>query len=945
MIAPVIQAHFRLDEAQQQVVGHLDGPLVVIAGPGSGKTRCLIARTLNLLVLERTRPERILLCTFTERATREMQDRLLEGARRVGYRGGISRVQVSTIHGLSLELLRRMAPLSRLHRVPRTLDDISRRLFLERHFQEIAGPEQEGRFLGRWQTRNAALEALEDFFDRIADELIDPDALAQSGDPFFVALSGAYQRYRDLLERTGRIDFAHQQRLALELLEEMPEVRFFDYIMVDEYQDTNHIQEQLLLRLAGRGGNLCVVGDEDQSLYRFRGATPTGFLTLPERLERPRLVRLERNYRSHPMIIAAYDNWMASADWRGPDGRLFRYGKRIEPATDDWESFPALVRLFSEDADQEAERIAELVVALHRAGKIQDWSEVAVLLPSVRRRWSSRLIAALEKRGVPVWCPRSRTLMEHEEIRLAVGVLVLLLDAVPRAEEGMHLRKLQEYVLTGVDGVVAWARQQSELGTWIKTKRQQIERRGRFRPTELFYELLGAIPFRRWYYHEERARRLALFSRLLSAFEEEFSWHAVPLDKKDLFLRDFLGRFLRRLVDAGVNEVEPEEEAIPSGRLPILTIHQAKGLEFPVVIVGGLSRGSFRRKRAEDVLQPFYRRQVVEPIERMAEWEQMRLYYVAFSRAQQLLVLSATGRVSELFRSIWEQAQPLEQARAALFAARRFVRRPMRWPRQRLRFVEDVLGYAACPRRYQAFGYLGFMSMEEPQMIFGTLLHRVLETINRYGLYAPLNGVSIEQVAASLEQIVMREAEHLSRESGWYFDQKTLRRIEEQARRYCQQAQAWFSRIEAVEMPLTLEVDGCVLVGSCDLLVGEEDGRLTLFDFKTSTHQQHLSNVLDLYWCQLAIYAHLVEQELSRPVSRLVLYWTAVEDPEAALQERLFDEALHREAVLQLRRYLDGIRARRFRIEQAPPPVLCNNCSMRWLCRSENIKPVARRSW
>lgn len=934
-----------MDEAQQQVVGHLEGPLVVIAGPGSGKTRCLIARTLNLLVLGRTQPERILLCTFTERATREMQDRLLEGARRIGYRGEISRVQVSTIHGLSLELLRRLAPLSRLHRVPRTLDDISRRLFLERHFQEIVGPEIDGRYLGRWQTRSATLEALEDFFDRIADELIEAGDLIASGNPFFAALGEAYQRYRALLERTGRIDFAHQQRLALELLEEMPQVRFFDYIMVDEYQDTNFIQEQLLLRLAGTGGNLCVVGDEDQSLYRFRGATPTGLLSLPERLERPRLVRLERNYRSHPAIISAYDGWMGSADWRGPDGRLFRYGKRIRPATDDWEPIPALVRLYTEDAQQEAERIAELVVELHRAGKIQDWSEVAVLLPSVRRRWSGPLIAALRARGVPVWCPRSRTAMECEEIRVVIGVLVLLLDAVPhqQGDEGTYLRKLKDYVLEAVGKAVEWTHELPDLGTWIRARRQKIEQERRFRPTTLFYEMLGTSPFRHWYYDEGRARRLALFSRLLCAFEDEFGWHIVSCSKKDLFLRDFLGRFLGRLIDAGLSELEPEEEAIPSGRLPILTIHQAKGLEFPVVIVGGLSLRPFRQERAEDALQPFYRREVVEPVERVGEWEWMRLYYVAFSRAQQLLLLSAAGRVREMFRSIWERAEDWERARAAVLGARCFVRRSMRWPRQRLRFVEDVLGYVACRRRYQAFGYLGFMQVEEPQMVFGTLLHRVFETINRYGLYASESGVSIEQVVAELDQIVSREAEHLARESGWRFDQRVEQRIKEQALRYCRQARSWFSRIEAVEMPLILELDGCVLLGSCDLLVGEEDGTLTLFDFKTSTHQQHLADVLDLYWCQLAVYAHLVQRELGRSVSRLVLYWTAVEDPAQAFEERPFDEALHQQAVLALRRYLDGIRARQFRIEQPPSQTLCNNCSMRWLCRSENIRPVARR--
>ena len=938
MIAPAVLEHFKLDENQQRVVGHLDGPLVVVAGPGSGKTHCLVARTLNLLLLERARPERILLCTFTERATREMQDRLVEGARRVGYCGEISKVQVSTIHALSLELLRRLAPHTWLHRLPRTLDDIARRFFLERHFEKIVGARVEGRFLGRWETRSVALRELEDFFDRIADELIDEAALLQHEDAFFRALGSAYRRYRELLEQTGRIDFAHQQRLALELLEQLPAEHFFDYIMVDEYQDTNYIQEQLLLRLAGARQNLCVVGDEDQSLYRFRGATPVGFLSLPERLEGVRLVRLERNYRSHPEIIAAYDRWMQSCDWRGPDGRLFRYGKRMQPACPEaWEQVPALLRLEASDAAAEAEQIADLVETLHRCGKIRDWSEVAILLPSVRRRWSRPIIEALRQKQIPVWCPRARSFLEREETLTALGVLILLLDAVPAesGEEGAYLRKLRAYVLEAVDQALAWTQEDRELRLWIQSQRRRLEQKQRFRLSQLFYELLGLMPFRRWYHVEEKARRLALFSRLLCAFESEFGWHSIVLSKKDLFLKDFLERFLGRLVAIGVNEAEPEEETIPAGKVPVLTIHQAKGLEFPVVIVGGLSLRSPYQHSASEMLRPFYRRRVVEPLERLAEWDRRRLFYVAFSRAQQLLVLSASGRIQEAFLPIWEQARPWSQARARLLQARRFARKSARPVRLRLRFVEDVLGYAACPRRYQAFGYLGFEMIEEHQMVFGQLVHRVLESINRRGLSGQ---ATIEEVIADLDGLIAREADRLAGEQGWRFNQRVLQQVREQALRYCEQARAWFSRIEAVEMPLTLELDTCVLTGSCDLLVREDTDALVLFDFKTSTHLYHSPEVLHLYWHQLAVYAHLVMQELKRPVSRLVLYWTAEEDPRRMFQERTFDRALHQAAMLQLQRYLDGIRVRRFRIERTPSRSLCRNCSMRWLCRQEGIR-------
>src|SRR2546430_7798512 len=133
---------------------------------------------------------------------------------------------------------------------------------------------------------------------------------------------------------TTRLDFAHQQRLAYALLLDPHTAatitRGVKYVMVDEYQDANFIQEQLLLKLTEQTGNLCVVGDEDQSLYRFRGATVRNILEFPKHFPSCPLVRLTINYRSHRKIVETYDRWMASADWSNPSGTSFRFDKKIE---------------------------------------------------------------------------------------------------------------------------------------------------------------------------------------------------------------------------------------------------------------------------------------------------------------------------------------------------------------------------------------------------------------------------------------------------------------------------------------------------------------------------------------------------------------------------------------------------------------------------------------
>jgi DNA helicase-2/ATP-dependent DNA helicase PcrA len=160
--------------------------------------------------------------------------------------------------------------------------------------------------------------------------------MAESSVHFFARCG--FRAYQTALYENNRVDFAHLQRIAYDLLENdalrddlTKDIR---YVLVDEYQDTNAIQEQLLFKLTERSGNLCVVGDEDQSLYRFRGATVRNILEFPQRFPNCPIIKLTLNYRSHPDIIERYDHWMASIDWSNPDGASFRYNKSIKPAPD-----------------------------------------------------------------------------------------------------------------------------------------------------------------------------------------------------------------------------------------------------------------------------------------------------------------------------------------------------------------------------------------------------------------------------------------------------------------------------------------------------------------------------------------------------------------------------------------------------------------------------------
>jgi DNA helicase II / ATP-dependent DNA helicase PcrA len=357
----------RDNAAQMRSVGHSEGPLLIVAGPGSGKTQVLVWRTLNLLLTGKAEPAEILVCTFTEKAAYELRDRISLDARKVGYLGDLSDLLVGTIHGICNRFLLKYRHRTRLLAGYDTLDDLTQELFLNDHFAEVFGdPDEDGRFLGRWSTKWGAIENLVPYLNKIAEELVDPDSLAGSSNAFAAAVGKAYLAYREQLHAENAIDFAHLQTEFLRLLE-MPDIGGaiagrIKYAMVDEYQDTNYVQEELVLRLAQPQLNVAVVGDEDQALYRFRGATVRNILEFPTRFETCARETLSINYRSHDRIIRAYDRWMASADWTNPNGPEFRFPKIIKPEPGaPYPAYPAVFSIYGTSEKDEGERFADLV--------------------------------------------------------------------------------------------------------------------------------------------------------------------------------------------------------------------------------------------------------------------------------------------------------------------------------------------------------------------------------------------------------------------------------------------------------------------------------------------------------------------------------------------------------------------------------------------------------
>ena len=946
-VAPAILKHYpELTGSQRAVVGHLDGPLLVIAGPGSGKTHGIVLRALNLLLLEKAEPGEIVLCTFTGKAAFEMRDRLAAAARKVGYAGDLSELTVSTIHGFCNRVLTRHRHRTALGHNYQTLDELTQLLFLFEHFDEIVGPPEDGLFLNRWRARWTAIKGARGYFDKITEELVDPCRLVASRDPFLSGIGSACQRYEQALLNTNRVDFAHLQRFVYDMLDDPANAGTVSpgsrprYLLVDEYQDTNHIQEQLLLKLAGADRNLCVVGDEDQSLYRFRGATVRNILEFPRRVAGCTTIKLTTNYRSHRAIVGRYDRWMASADWSGREGGSFRHDKTIAADPKGTHpDYPAVIGIWGRNRGDEAGRFADLVAFLKENGVIADYHQVALLLHSVREDHSGPYLAALDAKGIPAFCPRSRSFFEMTEIRYLVACYAVLFGwhGSGRGEVGGAVAELAGYV---DDALIRLGRSFASphplaraLQRW--TGEIAALREGEaldLRPADYFYRLLALEPFRSAVRDENTARNLAIFSHLLNVFQTYYHYPVVTHGNREYLRFHFFASFLRLLHDGGINEYEDPDRPFPRGHVQVMTIHQAKGLEFPVVVVGSLSTQLASPKRIDRDLGPFYGRPPFEPESRITLFDRMRLHYVAFSRPQKVLVLTAHEQPKAHFAPIWQGLPQWPYVRKELLAAQRFEPHERLPVKKTYSFTGDLKIYETCPRQYQFFREYDFTPSRSAVIFFGLLVHQSIEEVHRIALDGRLHTLDEPRIRELFERTFrflclsdVRPIGDRAKESAFT-----------QVVNYFRQNREEMHRIIETEVDVSLEKDDYILAGKVDLLLGG-DGKLELLDFKTSPRPRHSPALIAAYERQLCTYAHILERRHGRHVDRLLLYWTS----EARKEDALMALPYRPERVDEAGRHFDAtvgrIRAGEFSVTTPPEAAICRECDLRTLCRAEGV--------
>ena len=966
-----------LTARQRKAVTHGEGPLLIVAGAGTGKTTVITRRIAWLIAEKRAKPSEILALTFTDRAAFEMTERV---DRLVPY--GHNDAQISTFHAFGDRLLREHALEAGLSDRSSVLSRAEQIILLREHL--FALPLDRYRPLGD-PTR--FLSALVTLISRLRDEDVTPEAyLAAAGrlaDASTAApedtaladraanqleLANTYAAYERLMRTTDRIDFGDQVGLALQLLRDHPEVLAaerarYRYILVDEFQDTNHAQWETVKLLAVEHGNVTVVGDDDQSIYRFRGAALGNILGFREAYPQATSVVLVDNYRSRQAILDASHRLIRHNDpdrleaREGLDKRLRARTKFARPQP---QAGPIDLVGFTTGSD-EADAIADRVRASMRAGRRA--GDHAILVRG--NRDADLYLRALNMARIPWRFSGTAGLYRQPEVR----VLISFLRAVADPDDSISLYDLatsEIFGLSPADVTVALnraRRRRSSLAVALGEAVQHPEDSPfSLRAVEVVQRLLGSLDAHRAMSTERSCGELLYHFISSSGWLTRLGHEARETGEERLanvarffeivrrqggLLRDdrlpFLVAQLDTLIETGDDpstaDVEPDE----GDAVHVLTYHKAKGLEFGVVFLVGLVADRFPGRERRDALElpDELRRDPLTTGEDQHVAEERRLFYVGMTRAKEELVLSWAqdygGRRSRAVSQFVTEALDLPPATPADVVRPGVLEqlarhagsprdhapvapRPAIGDKPLFLSYGQVHDYLECPAKYRYGHVVRIPTPVSHQMVYGRALHAAAQAYHRRQMAG--HSMSLEELHAALDA-AWESVGFLTREH------EEARRAAAHAaiERFHAEQERDPARPTAIEQDFTVAFGRDRIRGRYDRVDRDEAGRVVITDYKSSdVRDLPTANRRARESLQLGIYALAHEAQHGALPDELALHFleSGVVGRVAPSEKRL--TKVHD----QLTTAAEGIRAGRF--GATPSAMSCGYCPFREIC-------------
>lgn len=955
-----------LNAEQREAVTFGEGPLMVVAGAGTGKTRVITHRVAHLIATKKARPEEILALTFTDKAAAEMEERV-----DVLVPYGFANVWIGTFHSFGDSLLRQYALELGLTPDFQVLGEAEQNIFFRQHLFEY--PLDFYRPLGNPTRFISSLLAL---FSRAKDEDLSPEeylafaerlgqeAAAHPEDTELqeraarqMELARTYACHQRLLAENGKVDFGDQVSLVLKLFRERPTVlkelqQRYRYILVDEFQDTNYAQFVLVRLLAGPHGNITVVADDDQSIYKFRGAATSNVLNFLAAFPQARLVVLTENYRStQPILDAAYrliahNNPNRLEVQKGISKRL--RAQRSDGAKVSFLHFDTL--------SSEADAIASLIEQKMRPGGYC-YRDFAVLVRA--NNHADPFLRALNMKGIPFQFSGSRGLYNGEEVRLLINFLRTLSNPDDSVSL-FHLAQSEAYLFPPLDLArctgYAKARNLSLFQVFemlpglpdLSVSAEALATAGKIVDnTKKFLELArtnnaGVVLYR-------FLTDSGLLKRLTSGQTVEADVQLLNIAR----FFDIVRSFCAMATDDRVQEFVAHLDALIQGgddpptaqadwdldAVNVLTVHKAKGLEFRVVFLVGLVQDHFPTKARSELL-PLPEELVKDAVPEgdVHLQEERRLFFVGMTRAREELYLTSARdyggkrprKVSQFILEALDtvraeeglkRSSPLEVIERHALPAQAVPDLSAAIPEHQTLTVNphEIDDYLTCPLKYKFVHVLRVPLLPHHTIVYGQAIHKAIEEYHRRKIAGyPVTLADLHQVFRatwSNQGFISREHEELRFAAG-------LKALE----LFFQQEEESRYTPALVEQEFSFLLGNNRVIGRWDR-VDIRDGAVYIVDFKSSAVQgQDKANKEARESLQLSIYALGYREAYGRTPDYVELrYVESGLTGRATVTDRLLARAEE-----NIKAAADGIRRRLFSAK--PDTYTCPYCAFNQVC-------------
>lgn len=839
--------------AQQKAIDCLDEPLQIIACAGSGKTQVLSQRIAAILSQPGVEPRNVIAFTFTEKAAAELKDRILDlVTEQNGEVVGLAEMYIGTMHGYCLDLVQRLVPDTFKFSV---LTDITSRLLVDRNSRKSGLttcptlPNASQDYLKRYTNSKLFLQATSVLREDTVDEDQVPEGVNES-----------LTSYLELLYSKASFDFTEMINLAVQFLEVDPgeddraaavqkhisdDIR---YVVVDEYQDVNPLQERLIQGLVRYGANLCVVGDDDQTIYQWRGSQVSNIVSFADRYGDVQQVTLADNFRSSGGIVELG----RSVAERIPDTQRLSK-KMVAAGTQKWERGDLLALTF-DDAHAEASWVCDRIEAM-RGVSFQDtpeaeprglaWSDCSVLFRSVAKD-ADPLVNELKRRGIPYVVKGLNRLFDSVEIQAVVGMFQFMVSEISVADL-WNLWQAADLLPADHD----W---QAALDVLEQGRDfDRGERWGIYNIQRLYLDFLEALKLREETVPGADGRgelvfyQLGKFSQAISDFEQIY-FNTAPKEKYRSFVE-----WLRYQAPDYYAESDADVGYAAPDAVMLATVHQAKGMQWPVVFVPCLRRNRFPSQRRGGLgLFHVLPETCVDDSDRYRGTveDETRLFYVAITRAQKYLNMSFSPGDSRNYKN---RSQFFDHCASQTWVSTKQSTRPLpekllptpRHETPQVTFSFSELKYLfECPYSFKLRFLYGFNPPLHEALGYGKGLHDALAEVHKKAVGGEL------AKASDAEELVRR---HLHTPFAYPELRSTLERAAVGAiQRYFATHGDEISRTVHSEKKIQVHVaPGVTVDGRIDLIRRLDTDELAIVDFKSTDRAQEEEVTRD----QLHVYA------------------------------------------------------------------------------------------